>query len=255
MRRYAPLLFAFALIGAAVAASPAAQAQGRPSVCFYEHVDFQGRAYCIRVGERIDFVGPAANDRFSSVRIPRGVTVTMCEDANFRGRCRRLYHTEPNFVPMGFNDIVSSVAASWDDDRGSYRGPPDRGRDWDRRGDDRRDWDRRRYDDRPRDRGRDWDRPRDGGRDSDRRGGGGQVCFYEDSSYRGRSFCVPVGQSVKSIGNGLDKKFSSMRSPRGVHVTVCDDKDFHGRCRGFGDNVDYLGNDWNDKISSFRSNY
>ena len=252
MRRYANLLLAVALIAVAGAASSAAQAQGRPEVCFYEHVGFQGRAYCIQVGERVDFVG-RANDQFSSVRVPRGVEALMCEDANFRGRCITLRHSEPDFVRLGFNDRASSISAQWerrddhdrrDWDRNDWNRP---GPNWDRRQDPRH-YDDRRYDDRRRD-----DRRGDDRRGDDRRGG--QVCFYEHSSYRGQSYCVPVGAPVKYVGDAFNKKASSMRSPHGVLVTVCDEKDFRGKCKGFGENIDYLGNDWNDRIVSFSSKY
>ena len=232
MQRSAPLLFVLALISIAATASSAAQAQGRPSVCFYEHVNFQGRAYCISVGERVGFVGGRANDQFSSVRIPRGAAATMCEHANFRGRCRTLYRSEPDFVRLGFNDKVSAVAAQWED-RGGYRGPPDRG--WDRRRDDRdyRDRDRGRYDDNRRDRG--------------------QVCFFEHDHYRGRRFCAPVGRPVNWVGRNDNDKFSSLQMPRGVTVTVCRDRDFRGPCKSYRRDIDFFRGDWNDAISSFRS--
>ena len=229
MRRFAPLLFAFAMIAAALAAPPDAQAQGRPSVCFYEHINFQGRAYCIRVGERVGFVGNAANDQFSSVRVPPGAEVTMCEHANFRGRCRTLRHSESNFVPMGFNDIVSAVAAQWEGRDWRRGGPPDHG--WDRR----RDWDRRRHEDFRRNRGPEL------------------VCFFEHAQYRGRRYCAPVGRVVSWVGRSDNDIFSSVQMPRGVTVTACRDRDFRGPCRTFRGNINFLGRDWNDTISSFRS--
>lgn len=249
MQRYVPLLMILTLMGAAITVPSAALAQRDPTVCFYEHVNFQGRAYCIRVGERVGFVGGRANDQFSSVRIPRGAIVTMCEHANFQGRCTRVQRSEPDFVPLGFNDRVSAVAAQWDD-----RGGPrdwDRGRDWDRRGP--RDRDPRDYRD-----GRDWDRGRD--RDRDRRGydddrrGRGQVCFYEHDNYRGRRYCAPVGAAVPWVGQNDNDKFSSLQVPRGVTVTVCRDRDFQGPCKSYRGDVDFFRKDgWNDTISSFRS--
>ncbi len=239
MPRLVPLLFVLALIGAAVAAPTAVQAQGGPSVCFYEHTDYRGRAYCIRVGERVGFVGGRANDQFSSVRIPRGAAVTMCEHSEFRGRCHHLDRSEPDFVRLGFNDKVSAVAAQWD----NRRGP----RDWDRR----RGWDRRDYrDDRDR---RDWDRGRDRRGYDDRRGRG-QVCFYEHDHYRGRRYCAPVGADVPWVGRNDNDKFSSLQVPRGVTVTVCRDRDFRGPCKSYRGDIDFFQKDgWNDTISSFRS--
>lgn len=216
MQRLAWLSFVFALIATASLSSARAQS---PSVCFYEHVNFQGRSYCIRVGERIPFVGERVNDQFSSVRIPPGAVVTMCEHANFQGQCRRLSHSEPDFVAMGFNDIVSAVDARWDRDA----------RGWDDRRDD--DWGRR-----PHERG-----PR------------GDVCFYEHANYQGRRFCAPVGAAVPAVGPEFNDIFSSMQIPPGVTVTVCRDNDFQGPCRRYSGDVDFVGDGWNDMISSFRS--
>lgn len=228
MQRLVPLLFVATLISAAVSIPSAVRAQGGPSACFYEHTDYQGRAYCIRVGERVGFIGNRANDKFSSVRIPRGAEVTMCEHSNFRGRCHRLHRSEPNFVRLGFNDRVSAVSAQWDN-RGGGR--------------DRDDW---RRDD------RDWDRGRDR-RDYDDRRGRGQVCFYEHDNYRGRRHCAPVGARVPWVGRNDNDKFSSLQVPRGVTVTVCRDRDFRGPCTSFRGDVDFFKGDWNDTISSFRS--
>lgn len=242
MQRYAPLLLVLALMGAAMTAPTAALAQRGPSVCFYEHADYRGRAYCIRVGESVGFVGGRANDRFSSVRMPRGAIVRMCEHSNFRGRCRTLFRSEPDFGRMGFNDRVSAVAAQWE-----RRGDP---RDWDRRRDrdyrDPRDY--RDYRDR-----RDWDRRRDRGRYDDARRDRGQVCFYEHAQYRGRRFCAPVGRAVSWVGRSNNDVFSSLEMPRGVRVTVCRDRNFRGPCKSFRGDVDFFGGGWNDTISSFRS--
>lgn len=249
MRRFAVLPLAFALIGAALAVPSAAAAQERPSVCFYEHVHFRGHAFCIRVGERVDFVGPRANDQFSSVRVPRGATALMCEHARFRGRCMTLRRSEPDFTRMGFNDKASAVAAQWSDDGGRYGRPPDHG--WDRPRDYRDD---RNY--RDGDRGRDWDRRRDSDRDRrryDDRRSRGQVCFYEHAQYRGRRFCAPVGRAVSWVGRDNNDIFSSLQMPRGVRVTVCRDRNFGGPCKSFHGGVDFFGGGWNDTISSFRS--
>ena len=168
----------------------------------------------------------------------------MCQDANFRGRCWTLRHSEANFVPMGANDLISAVAARWDDGGGRYGGPPDHG--WDRP----RDY---------REGGRDWDRPRDGDRRryDDRRDdggrGGGQVCFFEHDHYRGKRYCAPVGAAVPWVGREYNDIFSSLQMPRGVVVTVCRDRDFQGPCTSFRGDVDFFGGGWNDTISSFRS--
>lgn len=236
MRSAAAFLFALTLAGAAFAPPAAAQPRNDedrgPKVCFHRDSGFRGPAYCIRPGDRVKYVGGKYNDKFSSVRIPRGVKATMCHDANFKGVCMTFDNSISNFSVLLFNDVISSVSAQWKD-----RARP------------------RRDDGRSRDR-RDRDRRRGANRDrrEDRRGAGGdQVCLYEHARYRGRAFCTPVGASVNWVGGRANDIFSSLRVPRGARVVVCQDREFRGRCRGFRHSVGSFGGRWNDVISSFRS--
>ena len=89
--------------------SPAA-AQGQSAACFFEHANFQGRRMCFNVGQRVPMVDPSMNDKVSSVQVPPGVQVTICEHANFAGRCVPIDRTVTNLSDVGFNDRVSSVS-------------------------------------------------------------------------------------------------------------------------------------------------
>lgn len=89
--------------------SPAA-AQGQAAACFFEHANFQGRRMCFNVGQRVPMVDPSMNDKVSSVQVPPGVQVTICEHANFAGRCVPIDRTVTNLSDVGFNDRVSSVS-------------------------------------------------------------------------------------------------------------------------------------------------
>jgi hypothetical protein len=88
-----------------------ALAQGGAAACFYEHVNFHGWRMCIRAGQSVPVLDPSMNNQFSSVQVQPGARVTMCEGANFRGRCIPVDRSIANFVDIGFNDKVSSVAA------------------------------------------------------------------------------------------------------------------------------------------------
>jgi hypothetical protein len=92
-----------------------ATAQGRGpgggDVCFYEHINFQGRAWCIDADQRVPALDPSANDRISSVQVPPGVRVTVCEHVNYAGRCLTLDRPAANLLNVGFNDMISSVAS------------------------------------------------------------------------------------------------------------------------------------------------
>lgn len=239
MRSVAAFLSALTLTGAVFAqpatAQPPHDGDRGPKVCFHRDRNFRGPAYCIRPGDRVKYVGGKYNDKFSSVRIPRGVKATMCHDANFKGVCMTFDNSVSNFSILLFNDVISSVSAQWKDSARPRRDDA-RSRDRDRR-------------DRGRPRGSDRDRRED----RRRAGGGDQVCLYEHARFRGRAFCTPVGASVNWVGGRANDIFSSLRVPRGARVVVCQDQDFRGRCRGFHRSVDAFGGRWNDVISSFRS--
>lgn len=114
------LLIALAPTLVAIGSPAAAQGQG---VCFFEHANFQGQRACFAVGQRIPLV--QANDTYSSVQVPPGIRVTICEHQNFGGRCIPIDRTIGNFNEIGFNDRVSSVAVeAMHVDRGPGPGRP-----------------------------------------------------------------------------------------------------------------------------------
>src|ERR1700712_5759095 len=100
-------LFASAVILVAALSTPAL-AQG---VCFFENADFAGRQFCINPGQSIPRLDPSWNDRISSADIPPGMRATVCEHADFGGRCIALDRSIRNFNEIGFNDAVSSLSA------------------------------------------------------------------------------------------------------------------------------------------------
>jgi hypothetical protein len=89
---------------------PADREPQRVEVCFYEHVNFTGRRFCLGDGESRRNLGEVDfNDTISSVSVPPGLRTTVCEHSEFRGRCMTFDRSVENFVAIGFNDQVSSV--------------------------------------------------------------------------------------------------------------------------------------------------
>jgi hypothetical protein len=79
------------------------------------------------------------------------------------------------------------------------------------------------------------------------------ACFYEDENYRGDYFCVPAGENVGAVPDGMNDRISSIRLFGRVEVVVFRDIRFGGYSTRFADNVRNLQDEgWNDRISSLR---
>lgn len=79
-------------------------------VVFFEHINYQGRSWTFD-GDQA-FVGDDANDQFSSVRVPPGVSVTLFQHRDFGGSSVTLTADTPDLRDKGFNDSASSVKFS-----------------------------------------------------------------------------------------------------------------------------------------------
>ena len=77
------------------------------------------------------------------------------------------------------------------------------------------------------------------------------ACFYEDTNFRGKYFCVRQGDRLSSLPSGMGDKISSVRVFGSSEVTVFRDANMRGRSARFIDDVRNLkGEGWNDQISS-----
>ena len=86
-------------------------------VVFYADINYQGKSWSYDAD--VPFVGPDANDQFSSVKIPSGMTVVLFQDRDFGGQQLTLTSDTPdlrNFPGPGkkgnWNDAVSSIKFS-----------------------------------------------------------------------------------------------------------------------------------------------
>jgi hypothetical protein len=90
-----------------------------------------------------------------------------------------------------------------------------------------------------------------------RTGGGGgdnarrRACFYDDIRFRGRSFCVGVGDSNRDLGS-WNNRIASISISGSMTVEVCEDRGFRN-CEDFNRDVAILPWWLDGNISSFRT--
>ena len=77
------------------------------------------------------------------------------------------------------------------------------------------------------------------------------ACFFDDTNFRGRHFCVRPGERLRSLPAGMGDSISSLRVLGAAEVTVFRDSEFRGRSARFiGDVRNLKREGWNDQISS-----
>lgn len=192
----------------------------RSGACFYEDSEFRGRYFCAGPGETLPSLPNGMGDEISSIRTFGNTRVTVFRDTGFRGRSEPLNGDVDNLKRRGWNDTISSIRI---ENRGFFGG------DRDRRGSGNRmpEW----------------------GRGPMTRNG---ACFFEDSNFRGRYFCVDRGDSFPSLPSGFNDRISSIRVFGGRRVEIFVNDDFGGRSTGIGRDIANLGSNWGDRISSIR---
>ena len=197
----------------------------RAGACFYENTDFRGRYFCASPGQDMAFLPSGMGDSISSIRTFGGISVIVFRDSNFRGASTRFSGNVNNLKRQGWNDTISSIRVQG----AGFFGRDDRGREGER------------------ERGGFGGRVPQWGRGPMTRNG---ACFFEDSGFRGRYFCVERGDSYASLPPGFNDKISSIRV-FGRSVEIFANDSFRGRSRRINRDVANLGN-WGDRISSLR---
>jgi uncharacterized protein YraI len=76
-----------------------------------------------------------------------------------------------------------------------------------------------------------------------------EVCFYDRTRFRGTSFCLESGESVRNLGDWADR-ISSIENTDGLSVQVCSESSYRN-CRTYTTSASSLG-DFDDYIVSVR---
>ena len=77
----------------------------------------------------------------------------------------------------------------------------------------------------------------------------GEVCFYDRTRFRGSSFCLESGESIRNLGDWADR-VSSIDNSDGLSVQVCSESSYRN-CRTYATSASSLG-DFDDYIVSIR---
>ncbi len=77
----------------------------------------------------------------------------------------------------------------------------------------------------------------------------GEVCFYDRTRFRGSSFCLESGESIRNLGDWADR-VSSIDNSDGLSVQVCSESSYRN-CRTYTTSASSLG-DFDDYIVSIR---
>ncbi|QDZ10948.1 SH3 domain-containing protein [Devosia ginsengisoli] len=76
-----------------------------------------------------------------------------------------------------------------------------------------------------------------------------EVCFYDRTSFRGTSFCMESGDSIRNLGDWTDR-ISSIENRGGLQVQVCSESSYRN-CRTYTTSASSLG-DFDDYVASVR---
>ena len=79
------------------------------------------------------------------------------------------------------------------------------------------------------------------------------VIVYRDINYAGREKGYGGGTKIKNASTeGMNKVITSMRIKKGYKFTGCDKKDLKGTCKTWKSDTKWIGTSWNDRIQSYK---
>jgi hypothetical protein len=186
--------------------------QPREGVCFYTDANYRGESFCVNSNESLRNVGDRYNGKISSIRVFGSNGVTVYENENFNGSRQTFSQNMPQL--RDWSDRITSFQVTGGRQYGGQYGGQSGVRDSSS------------------------GKPRNG------------ACFYIDADYRGDSFCINAGESLRTMQGGFNDNISSIRVFGGAHVVAHEHKDFGGDRRAFSVDMSNLAGNFNDQITS-----
>ncbi len=227
----------------------------RDGACFYMTAPFRGDSFCMRVGDRMPHLPKRYDDNISSIQVFGNVRVLIFNDSDYRNGSAEVWQTIPDLRDLPFrgghtwNNRISSIMVLPGGEANFRYGQS--------------------YPQDNRDRGYGYDRNQ-----GYNQGNGGQygqqygpmdsnptsqdgACFYMTAPFRGRSFCMSVGQRMPNLPNGDDKNISSIEIFGNARVRIFNDSDYRDGSAVVWQTIPDLrdlpfrgGHTWNNRISS-----
>jgi hypothetical protein len=74
--------------------------------------------------------------------------------------------------------------------------------------------------------------------------------IYKNQRFLGDSIEMAAGQEISSFERGWDNQISALKVSSGCKLTVWKDSDFQGDKKEFTEDAAFIGNSWDDIISS-----
>jgi hypothetical protein len=205
----------------------------RNGACFYRDTGYRGAYFCAQAGESLENLPSGFNDAIRSIRIYGNTPITVFNDGRFAGPSITLRSDVPDLHMLR---MATDHSRNWTERISSVQvGRGEQGR----------------YGD------RDYS-PQWGGNQNYR---GTGACFFDQTNFRGRSFCVDRGQALNNLPSGFNDRIQSIRVMGGSEVLIFNDNNFSGvaaRTRSDVPNLrawripDDPSRNWSGRISSVR---
>jgi len=219
----------------------------RDGACFYMTAPFRDQHFCMRAGERMPNLPNGYGDNISSIQVFGNVRVLIFNDSDYRNGSAEVWRTIPDLRDLPFrdghtwNNRISSIMVLYGGESNFRDGQPNRR--------DNRDQSYRQspgpaY-------GQPYGRPYDAPRSRD------GACFFMTAPFRGKSFCMRVGQRMPNLPNDYGDNISSIEVFGNARVRIFNDSDYRNGSAEVWQTIPDLrdlpfrdGHTWNNRISS-----
>lgn len=203
--------------------------------CFYRDTQYRGSYFCSQSGQSLENLPGVFNDAIRSVRIFGNAQVTIFGDSRLAGASASLRNDVPDLRQL---QLATDPSKNWSERISSLRVDSSGLGNAQNRG-----WDYI------------W------GRRPTATAAASGACFFDQTNFRGRSFCVDQGQALNNLPSGFNDRIQSIQVRGSSEVQIFNDNDFAGAAARTSRDVadlrswnvpDDPSRSWSGRISSLR---